>query len=209
MLISYTPSTLCYELLGIGVLAMKIAYLTGNAEKFEEAQHILEGWDLERVAVDLHEIQGDAETIACFKARDALKIVQEPLIVEDVSFSCPALGGLPGPYIKDFLRKLGEQGLYELVANYEDQRAVVKCVVAYIEPGGEPALFEGHLDGTVVAPRGSMRHGTYSWNSIFQPKGLNKTMGEMTMQEHASVSHRRIALEKLKAYLDTRSLKKL
>lgn len=181
---------------------MHIAYLTGNLQKFIEAQSILQPWELERVDMDLVEIQGDAQDIACHKARQAFSILGRPLIVEDVSLSCDALNGLPGPYIKDFLRKLGDDGLYNLIDRCGNRRATVSCLAAYVERDIEPLLFLGTLNGQLVSPRGSTRHGKYSWNCIFQPDGMEKTMGEMTMAEHAQVSMRKIALEKLKDHLD-------
>ena len=93
---------------------MKIEYITSNAQKFEEAHHILSDWELEQVNIDLTEIQGDRFEIINAKAKEALRILNRPLIVEDVSLCCPAIGGLPGPYVKDFLKKIGDKGIYEL-----------------------------------------------------------------------------------------------
>jgi inosine triphosphate pyrophosphatase len=180
---------------------MKIAYITSNQQKFEEAQLILSDWELQRISIELQEIQGDPHEITLAKAKEALSQLNIPLIVEDVSVECDALGGLPGPYVKDFLRKLGSDGLAALVHKYENHHAQVSCIAAYAFPGSEPILFEGVVSGTIVLPRGDLKHGVYSWNPIFQPDGSSKTMGEMTMQEHADVSMRRIALTKLKDYL--------
>jgi hypothetical protein len=127
------------------------------------------------------------------------------LVVEDVSLCCPAIGGLPGPYIKDFLKAIGDQGLYELIHKYPDHSVQVICIAAYIAPHLEPILFEGVVEGKIVAPRGQTRHGTYSWNPIVQPAGSSKTFGEMTMKEHSRVSMRYLALSKLKKYLMERS----
>lgn len=181
---------------------MRIAYLTSNNEKFQEAVHILKGWSLERVSLDLPEVQGDAEEVCRQKAHAAAEKLKRPLIVEDVSMSCRCLGGLPGPYIKDFLRHLGDKGLADLVHRYSDHHATVSCLAAYVAAGGQALLFHGSLQGTIVAPRGTMGHGLYSWNAIFQPDGYAITMGEMTLEEHAAMSMRRLALEKLKAFLE-------
>ena len=181
---------------------MKIAYITSNQQKFEEAVYILQGWELDRIPIDLTEIQGDYHEIIKAKAKEALARLKMPLIVEDVSFCCEAIGNLPGPYVKDFLKALGDRGLYELISKYPTQKVRVVCVAAYIQPGSEPLLFEGAVEGTVVAPRGNLRHGTHSWNPIFQPNGSSKTMGEMTMEEHAQTSMRKIALTKLRHYLE-------
>jgi inosine triphosphate pyrophosphatase len=183
---------------------MKIEYITSNAGKFEEAKYILKGWDLEQINIELTEIQGDRFTILNHKAREALRLLERPLIVEDVSLCCPCIGGLPGPYIKDFLRSIGDFGLYELIHKYSDPSVQVICLAGYIEPGKEPLVFEGIIEGTIVAPRGKTKHGVFAWNPIVQPLGSDKTYGEMTMEEHSRCSMRFLALTKLKHFLETR-----
>lgn len=180
---------------------MEIYYITSNEGKFEEAQHVLHDWSLKRLDIDLPEIQGEAHDIVREKAKEAFRQVGQPLIVEDVSVYMHALGGLPGPYVKDFLKKLGYQGLYELVHKYDDHRADVSCIAAYIAPGKEPVLFEGIMHGTIVAPRGDVHHGKLSWNSIFLPNGSLKTFGELSIKEHSKMSMRHMALSKLRHYL--------
>lgn len=181
---------------------MKIEYITSNRKKFEEAQHVLWEWELEQVDVDLIEIQGDPSEVIFAKAKEAFRILKRQLIVEDVSLCCSAIGGLPGPYVKDFLKKIGDQGLFELIHRYSDHRVQAICMVAYIKPGIEPVIFEGAIHGTIVAPRGSTRHGQVSWNTIFLPDSSNKTFGELTIEEHSRISMRNIALNKLKDYLE-------
>jgi inosine triphosphate pyrophosphatase len=180
---------------------MKISYVTSNAGKFEEACHVLHDWTLEQVPLDLQEIQGSASEIVVAKAYEALSILKRPLIVEDISFYLHAIGGLPGPYAKDFLTTLGEQGAYELVHKYDDHSATCVCLAAYIEPEQEPVVFKGETRGTIVAPRGNLRHGAVSFNSIFLPENCTHTFGEMSMEEHARFSMRYIALIQLKEYL--------
>lgn len=181
---------------------MKIEYITSNQKKFEEAQHILKGWDLERIDLDLTEIQGEQEEVTRAKAKEAFRILSRPLIVEDVSLCCPAIGGLPGPYIKAFLTKLGDVGFYELIHKYDDHSVEAVCSVGYIAPGMEPLIFEGSITGKIVPPKGETRHGKISWNTIFLPDGHKKTFGEMTIEEHAGVSMRFVALNKLRKYFD-------
>jgi inosine triphosphate pyrophosphatase len=180
---------------------MKIEYITSNQKKFEEAQHILSDFELERVDFDLREIQGSRFEVIAAKAKEALAILNRCLIVEDVSLCCPAIGGLPGPYVKDFLKAIGDRGIFELIHKYEDHSVQVICIAAYIAPGLEPVLFEGIVEGKIVAPRGQTRHGVYSWNPIVQPNGWDKTYGEMSIVEHSKISMRSIALNKLKNYL--------
>ena len=181
---------------------MKIEYVTGNRGKFEEAQLVLHGWDLEQVNLEIIEIQGDRFEIATAKARDAMRILGKPVIVEDVSLCFNAWNGMPGPYIKDFLQALGPAGLAELILKEKDHGVQAICVVAYVVPGSEPILFEGLTEGIVVRPRGTLSHGDVSFNSCFQPVGYTQTFGEMTMEEHSRMSMRRSALINLRKYLE-------
>jgi inosine triphosphate pyrophosphatase len=184
---------------------MKIEYITSNPGKFEEARYILSDWELVRHDIELTEIQGLPEEIIVAKAKEALEKIQKPLVVEDVSVSCSALNGLPGPYIKEFLMRLGDAGLAQLIHKYEDHSAQVICNVAYITPSMEPVIFRGMIEGTIVSPKGDLKHGIQSWNTIFLPAGSSKTFGELSMEEHSKKSMRFIALSKLKKYLQNQS----
>jgi inosine triphosphate pyrophosphatase len=52
-------------------------------------------------------------------------------MVEDTSLCYNAYGGLPGPYIKWFLKKLGHEGLNAMLAGFEDKSAYAQCIFAY------------------------------------------------------------------------------
>lgn len=179
----------------------KLIYVTSNQRKFEEAKLILNDYSLVRKDLELPELQGDAQSIIRAKAFSALERLNEALIVEDVAVYCPALSGLPGPYVKDFLKAMGEQGLYEIVQRLGDPRAEVACCAGYIKPGSEPQVFEGRLKGKLVAPQGESRFGKYSWNPIFVPDGYTCTFGQMALEEQSKISMRRMALEQLRIFL--------
>ena len=52
-------------------------------------------------------------------------------MVEDTSLCFNACGGLPGPYIKWFLAKLGHDGLNRMLAGFEDKSAYAQCIFAF------------------------------------------------------------------------------
>lgn len=183
---------------------MEIRFITSNKKKFEEAQHILKDWQLVHVDLDLEELQGPRQLVIVKKAEAALARLGCPLIVEDVSLHLACLNGFPGPYIKDFLTAVGEEGLYRLVHRHEDHSAQCVCLAAFIEPGRPPVVTEGVLEGTIVAPKGEVRHGKVSFNPIFQPHGCPHTFGEMSIEEHATFSHRRLAFDALRHQLHHR-----
>lgn len=60
--------------------------------------------------IDLPEYQGSVEEIAESKCKFALEQVKGPVLVEDTGLGFDALKGLPGPYIKWFLKALGPAG---------------------------------------------------------------------------------------------------
>ena len=70
--------------------------------------------------LDLPELQGEPEEIAKSKAREAYNQVKKPVLVEDTSLCFNVLKGLPGPYIKWFLKKLKPEGLSDLTNKLGD-----------------------------------------------------------------------------------------
>merc|ERR1712008_520589 len=117
-------------------------------------------------------------------------IVKGPVMIEDTCLCYHALEGLPGPYIKWFLDKLGHEGLNRLLAGYEDKSAYALCIFALSAGSGcEPRLFEGRTEGHIVPARGPTDFG---WDPVFEPvEGGDKT----------AISHRGRALDGLRKWL--------
>lgn len=60
--------------------------------------------------VDLPEYQGEPDEVARSKCQLAASQIKGPVITEDTCLCFNALGGMPGPYIKWFLAKIGPEG---------------------------------------------------------------------------------------------------
>lgn len=181
----------------------KIVFVTGNKNKLEEVNHILGNGHLKNQKLDLEEIQGTIEEVSTHKAQTAAKILNGPALVEDTALEFEALGGLPGPYIKWFLEKLGCQGLVDMLYKFEDKSARAVCTFAFCPGPNEPVqLFQGVNPGKIVEPRGPAKFG---WNPIFQPDGYDQTYAELDGEIKNKISHRYLALQKLKAFLETYS----
>ena len=126
-----------------------------------------------------------------------------PVIIEDTSLCFNALNGLPGVYIKWFLKKLGPEGLFKLLGAYDDKSAVAQTIFGYCEGPGEPVkLFPGKVDGEIVSPRGSREFG---FDPCFLPKDSSLTYGEMTKEDKDKISHRVKALAGLVEYLGSQN----
>lgn len=149
------------------------------------------------------EYQGEPLDISREKAKVAAERLQGPVLVEDTSLCFNALHGLPGPYIKWFLDKLGHDGLNKLLAAYEDKTAYAQCVFSFCAgPSSEPVTFVGQCPGRIVAARGP---NTFGWDPIFQPDNEQGQPGDHTFAEMDKtiknrISHRSRSLELVKAY---------
>jgi len=180
-----------------------ITFVTGNKKKLEEFQAIVGNHvaaDFTSQKIDLPELQGEPADIAMEKCRIASTKVDGPVITEDTCLCFNALKGLPGPYIKWFLDKLGHDGLNAMLAGFDDKSAYALCTFAYCSgPNAEPLVFEGRTDGVIVPARGPKDFG---WDPIFQPSGFEHTYAEMEKQQKNTISHRYRALSKLQQYFE-------
>ncbi|KAB0790858.1 hypothetical protein PPYR_14945 [Photinus pyralis] len=183
-------------------MSKPITFVTGNAKKLEEVIAILGPSfprELIHKKIDLPELQGELSDVIYKKCQEAGRIVGGPVIVEDSALCFNALKGLPGPYIKWFLEKLGPEGLYQMLEGFEDKTADAVCTFGF-SPGGcdeQVVLFEGRTEGEIVRPRGPRNFG---WDPCFQPKGYTQTYAELTKEEKNKISHRYKALDKLLGY---------
>ncbi|KAK3542654.1 hypothetical protein QTP86_031477 [Hemibagrus guttatus] len=152
---------------------------------------ILGKWEREKIR-RVPEYQGEPDEISVQKCKEAARQIDGPVIVEDTCLCFKALGGLPGPYIKWFLDKLKPEGLYKLLAGFEDKSAWALCTFAF-SPGKEAPvqLFRGITEGKIVEPRGPRDFG---WDPCFQPDGYDKTYAELPKDVKNSISHRYRAL---------------
>ncbi|XP_063242460.1 inosine triphosphate pyrophosphatase isoform X2 [Bacillus rossius redtenbacheri] len=178
-----------------------VVFVTGNAKKLEEVVAILGEslpYKIENRKIDLPEYQGEMDDICISKCKEAARIVKGPVIIEDTCLCFNALGGLPGPYIKWFLDKLGPEGLHRMLTGWEDKSACAVCTFAYCPgEGAEVKLFHGRTEGKIVAPRGPRDFG---WDPCFQPENYERTYAEIPKEEKNKISHRSLALQELKKY---------
>uniref|UniRef100_A0A8C3LNL0 Inosine triphosphate pyrophosphatase n=1 Tax=Chrysolophus pictus TaxID=9089 RepID=A0A8C3LNL0_CHRPC len=179
-----------------------VVFVTGNAKKLEEVTQILgdsSPYTLVAKKIDLPEYQGEPDEISVQKCREAARQIRGPVIVEDTCLCFNALGGLPGPYIKWFLEKLKPEGLYKLLAGFEDKSAYALCTFAFStgNPEEPVKLFKGQTHGVIVEPRGPRDFG---WDPCFQPDGYDQTYAELPKAVKNSISHRYRALSELSAF---------
>ncbi|WP_136688460.1 RdgB/HAM1 family non-canonical purine NTP pyrophosphatase [Halorhabdus amylolytica] len=184
-----------------------IRFVTGNEGKVREARAALDA-RVEQFEYNYPEIQSDElATIAAHGAREASREVGEPIMVEDSGLFVDALDGFPGPYSAYVEGTLGIERVWRLTEPETDDTAAFRSVIAYCEGSdladaptvrdGDPpvAVFEGRVEGRIVAPRGD---GGFGYDPIFEYD--DRTFAEMEPEEKNEYSHRGRAIDAFAAW---------
>ena len=172
-----------------------INFVSGNKNKLKELTDIFQesfkDIEIKQLDVDVPELQGFPEDIVKGKLKFALekaKNLEGPVLVEDTSLCFNAYGGLPGAYIKYFLKAIKPEGLYKMASAFKDHSAYAQSIFGLQkDKKDEPHLFIGKTEGEIVSPRGPDYFG---WDPCFQPKGFKQTYAEMGEEKKNKISHR-------------------
>ena len=177
---------------------MTLCFVTGNKNKFAEAERILE--DVEQLKLNIDEVQSmDRKEIITAKLQEAMTQHSGPLFCEDVSLCLSAFNGFPGPLVKFWVASGKSKDLVRRVHAFNDHSAQAICSIGYFD-GKKMHFFEGVVEGKIVAPRVDSDFG---FDPIFEVAVSKKTFAEMTADEKNVCSHRARALAKLKDFLES------
>lgn len=201
---------------------MKKSYLkdlfiaTENKGKLEEIKEILKDFNKKirfYSYLDLNEYKQPNETGKTFfenaviKARYGFNLTNKPTIADDSGLEVEYLNGLPGIHSKRFYNNEGDfekniEKLLNLLIDvpFEKRKARFKCVIIFKDNLIEKE-FEGVLEGYIwFEKRGKFGFG---YDPIFYIPKYNKTLGELPPEIKNSISHRFLALKKLKEFIET------
>jgi XTP/dITP diphosphohydrolase len=176
-----------------------IYFVTSNKGKFEEAQAIF--GDLIQKNIGYTEIQADTlDEVAAYGMKEVVARLDAPVMIEDAGLFVDALQGFPGVYSAYVQRTIGNAGILRLMVGAEKRNAHFKSVVAYVEPGMEPVMFTGEVQGQIgFEERG--RKG-FGYDPIFYVGDVS--LGEMEIEEKNRISHRATSMMALKKWLEGR-----
>jgi XTP/dITP diphosphohydrolase len=183
-------------------------FASNNPHKLEEVRSIL-GSQVEILSLSDIMCQVNPDEVGVTFAENALikcKAVAEftglPVLADDSGLSVTALNGLPG--VKS-ARFAGEEAsdsdnLFKLLAELkekENKRAhFTACICLYIA-NQKPLFFEGTVHGIIIEePRGGEGFG---YDPVFIPDGYELTFAELGAEVKNTLSHRKMALNKLLA----------
>ena len=191
---------------------MKIVLATHNYDKEIELQHSLQGLGVEICSLseypDIGEIEETGTTLlenSLLKAHTVYDRTGLPAIADDTGLEVDALDGAPGVYSARFS---GADATYEdnvnkLLSVMEDvsddmRSARFRTVISFVDEVQE-LWTEGFIEGRITRdPRGNMGFG---YDPIFYIPRLEKTFAELSTAEKTKISHRGLALQKLRKIL--------
>jgi XTP/dITP diphosphohydrolase len=191
---------------------VKIVLATHNYDKEIELQHSLQGLGVKICSLseypDIGEIEETGTTLlenSLLKAHTVYDRTGLPAIADDTGLEVDALDGAPGVYSARFS---GADATYEdnvnkLLSVMEDvsddmRSARFRTVISFVDEVQE-LWTEGFIEGRITRdPRGNMGFG---YDPIFYIPRLEKTFAELSTAEKTKISHRGLALQKLRKIL--------
>ncbi len=187
----------------------KIVFATNNQHKLEEVREILGNtWEIVSLksigcCEDIPETADTLEGNALLKARYVKQHYGYDCFADDTGLEVEALDNAPGVYSaryagesKDF--RANTQKVLQELSGKANRSARFRTVIALIFDRQE-SLFEGIIDGVITEqPRGNAGFG---YDPVFVPSGHTETFAEMGNHVKNTISHRALAVEKLKNYL--------
>ena len=191
----------------------KIVLATHNLDKQAEMNNVLSDLSLELLTLnqfpEIDEIQETGTTLlenSFIKARTVFNITGLPSLADDTGLEVDALGGAPGIFSA---RYAGENVTYEenvkKILNelkyvpLEKRSARFKTVISFVSSSTEFST-DGLLEGSITTkPKGSYGFG---YDPVFFVHGMGLTLAEISPEKKNEISHRAIALKKIKDIIE-------
>ena len=192
----------------------KLVFATNNAHKLDEISSIL-GEKVELLSLkDIHchvDIPETADTLegnAMLKAEYIYKNYGLDCFADDTGLEIEALDGKPGVYSARYAGEPANsarniQQVLSEMEGQENRRAQFRTVIVLMQHGVSRS-FEGIIKGKIASePRGNAGFG---YDPIFIPESYTESFAELSADVKNTISHRALAIEKLRNYLEKQFL---
>ncbi|MDC0342822.1 RdgB/HAM1 family non-canonical purine NTP pyrophosphatase [Alphaproteobacteria bacterium] len=188
-----------------------ILFFSHNQKKIIEIKQIFK--DSKIKIYDLNafkKIREPKETGATFSSNAKIKskygqqLFDMPCFADDSGFCVEALKNNPGVKSKRFLEKFSNnkkafEYIISNVVKKRNDKAYFITAISLTLKENHHITFLGKINGTVsLKPKGMNGFG---YDPIFIPENNIKTFAEMSLEEKNVISHRKIAMTKLKSFL--------
>ncbi|MBK5284769.1 MAG: RdgB/HAM1 family non-canonical purine NTP pyrophosphatase [Bacteroidia bacterium] len=193
-----------------------LIFASNNLHKLDEVRAILnntvtvKSLSEAEIVEEIPETGNTLEENAFIKANHVYRKINSGCFADDTGLFVDSLNGMPGVFSARFA---GENCSFRdnidklilLLKDKENRKASFKTIICLIENGNEK-YFDGTIKGTIShSPRGTKGFG---YDAVFIPDGFEKTFAELTAEEKNSLSHRAIAVERMKEYLSQQQVKR-
>ncbi|PCF49010.1 XTP/dITP diphosphatase [Staphylococcus delphini] len=154
---------------------------------------------------DVEETGTTFEENARLKSEAAAKLLNATVIADDSGLEVVALNGEPGVYSARYAggQKSDEANIEKVLKgleNEENRAARFVCVISMTTAAGETTTFKGTVDGEITLSQ--IGENGFGYDPIFLIPERQKTMAQLTAEEKSEISHRRKAIDQLKAYIE-------
>jgi XTP/dITP diphosphohydrolase len=185
---------------------------TKNQGKIAEIRDRLASFAVQLKCLDdfgpLPPLKEDGKTFdenAYKKASFAAKILGIPALADDSGLMVEVLDGAPGVFSA---RYAGENAtdaqriakLLKAIKGKANRKAAFECVLSIAVPSGPALTYQARCEG-LIAEQPAGQNG-FGYDPIFFYPPLEKTFGQMTLEEKSQVSHRGKALKELRQEFD-------
>lgn len=193
----------------------KIILASNNQHKLKEIKRILKRYQILTLK-DIgftKDIVEDGITFAdnaMIKAKAVMEFVKEKtnhdyaVLAEDSGLCVKAINYEPGIYSARYSGKGDEanrQKLLDRLLTIQDRTAYFQCYAVLLMPNGESLIEEGKTYGMITKQK--IGDESFGYDCLFWSNKLGKTFGQASEEEKDSVSHRAIAISKIRDYLDS------
>ena len=193
-------------------LVKEIVIATHNPDKKKEIMIALRELGVNILSLDsfpeIGEIEETGSTLlenSLIKARTFSAVTGKPAIADDTGLEVDALNGAPGIYsaryaginvsYEDNVRKL----LSEMSSFDMDSRTARFRTVVSFHSSNEELWTEGVIEGSITMK--AIGKCGFGYDPVFRVRKTGKTFAEMTRKEKNRISHRGVALDKMRQLL--------
>jgi len=189
----------------------KIFFFSENLNKINEIKTLFKKTKIELLDLkNFYNINIPEETGKTFEENAKIKSCygfrnsNYPCFADDSGLCINGLDGFPGIKSKRFIEKNKniKKALSSIISKTKktnNSEAYFQTSICLALEEDKTIFFNGIIKGNIAdSPRGLSGFG---YDPIFIPKGFKKTFGEMNAEEKNKISHRAIAINKLKEYL--------
>lgn len=189
---------------------MKLIFATNNAHKIKEVKALLPA-NIEIITLKdagiTEDIPEPYETFHENAMTKALYISEKTgmnCMSEDSGICVAALDGRPGVFSARYAGEPTDdernlQKLLSELSGIEQRTAYYNATVALIWDG-KSYLFDGQCHGNIAEEKEG-KNG-FGYDPIFIPTGYQETFGELENDVKATISHRKVAIEKMAAFMN-------